>query len=429
MKTTTKKLPKSQISFTVELTEEEWNKYRVQALRRLAGTVRLDGFRKGHIPENVLLEKIGEDSITAETIDIALPQCYLEAVRSEKVQPIAQPEVKILKESPFTFEAVVSVYPEVTVKPITKMKVKTKKVTVEKKEIDDMVIYIQKQIAEKKEVDRGAKEGDMVIVDFTGKDKDGVVLDGTQGKNHPVEIGSKTMIPGFEDNLKNLKKGDEKTFELAFPKTYHVERFAGKKVVFTVKVVNVEEKILPAVDEAFVEKITGKKNPVETFRKEIEENLKIRKENEMRQEWEQTLLEEVEKSTKADIPEVLIEDEVNYLIDSLKMQGLQRGITWENQLVHMKKSEEEIKKGMRAQAEKQVRIRIGIQKSLEMEHIAVEEKEIEGEVTRVTSRMREDDRKEKAGLFVKGEKGWREAEHRLRVGKWIDGKLAELVRE
>ncbi|MBI5414902.1 trigger factor [Candidatus Peregrinibacteria bacterium] len=428
MKTKAKKLPKSQVLLTIELEEAEWKKYRDQATRKLSHEVKIDGFRAGHVPENILLEKFGEGPIIAETIDLAVPQAYMDAIREEKVQPIARPDVKITSEKPFVFEAIVAVYPEITIKPITKLKVEKEKIEVTEKEIDEMVKYFQEQIAERKEVDRAAKKGDIVITDFAGFDIDGVKLDGTESKQHPIEIGSGTMIPGFEDEILGLKKGDSKTFEITFPKKYHSEKFAGKKVKFEVHIHHVQEKILPEMSEAFVKNITGQEKPVEEFRKEIEESLKERKKTEEQKKHEEALLEAVVDVTNVDLPEILIHEEVDYLLDNVKFQVLQRGMTWEAHLMHLKKSEDEIRKELHSQAEKQVKARMGIQEFLERDGVKIDEKEIEEEVMKVFSRMSESDRAQKAEHFQKGARGWKEAENKLRITKWVDGKLAELIK-
>lgn len=428
MNVTSQKLPKSQIKITVELTPEEWQKYREQAIRKISGEANLPGFRKGHIPEKVLIEKFGEQAIMAETIDIALPQTYMQTIQQEKVQPLAQPEVNIVKENPFTYEATLSVMPEVEVKAITKLGVKKKEIKVTKKEVDEMIEIFREQLAQKKEVDRKAKKGDTVVIDFQGFDQDGVARDGMQSKNHPIEIGSGSMIPGFEDELVGLKKDEEKSFQITFPKDYHVSNIAGKKFRFEVKVQAVEEKVLPEVNEAFVKNLTGTKKPVEELRTEIEDAIKARKANEQRQEQENALLEAVEKATKGDLPDLLIDEEVEYLIDTIKMEGLQQGITWENHLTHLKKTEDELKKDLREQAEKQVRTRLGIQGFLEKENITASKKDIEASVAARLSRLNEKDRAKQEPLFAPGNRGWVESEHRVRVHNWIASKLKELVK-
>lgn len=423
MKTTLKKLKKSQVQLTIELSDAEWKKYFQQAVKKLSAQVNIPGFRKGHIPEQVLLENIGEEAIFSETLELAVPQAYMDAVKKEGIQPIAQPEVNVAKPQPFTFEVTVPVMPEVTVKELTGFKPDTKTPTASKKEVDEMVEYFQKQVAEKKEVTRKAKKGDIVTIDFAGFDMDGVGLDGTQSKGHSLEIGSETMIPGFEEELIGLKPTEKKSFEIAFPKDYHAKSFAGKKVRFDVTVHKVEETILPEVNEDFVEKITGKKKPVAELRKEIEDSLKERKKEEKRRENEKKLLELVQKKTEGEIPDVLIDDEVDYLIDNLKMQGLQQGLTWENQLMHLKKSETELKKDFRSQAEDQVRMRLGVQKFLEKDAVSASDEDIQKEVNYTLSRLNEKQRAQQKSLFQKGARGWQEAENRVRVSKWIEEKI------
>ncbi len=424
MQTTQKTLPKSQILLTVELEDAEWKKYRDQAVRKLGEKAEFSGFRKGHVPEKVLLEKLGEHAILAEAMDLALPQTYMDAVKTEDIHPIAHPDIKLLSESPFRYEATISIMPEVELKPL-KMKLQKEKFTVTEKEIEQMIVQFQNQLAEKKEVDRAIRKGDTALVDFEGFDTDGVSLEGTQSKNHPVEIGSKMMIPGFEEELIGLKKGETKSFEVTFPKDYQAARMAGKKVRFEIAVHAVEEKVLPKVDEDFVKNLTGKKKPVSGLKKEIKEALLEKKQNEQRKEHENQLLDAVFISTIVDMPEILIDEEVNYLLDNIKMQGLQQGITWENHLMHLKKSEEDLKKELRSQAEKQSTTRLGIQKFIAEEGKKISDTDIQKEVNLLLQRTPEEKQAEQKQKLQKGAEGWKNIENKIKVQKWMDEKISE----
>ena len=427
MKSTVKKLPKSQIALTVEISAEEWGKYASQAIRRLAQNVTLPGFRKGHVPEEMLLAELGEAAIFKETLDIALPQSYLEAVQSEKIEPLAPPDVKVTSEEPFTYEAIITVMPEITVKPLKNVKFKKSEVAVTKKEIEMMLQEFQEQLAEQKPVERAAKEADVIVIDFQGFDTDGVPLDGTQSKGHPVAIGAKMMIPGFEEELIGLKIGDKKTFELTFPKDYHAKNFANKKVRFEVKVEEVREKVLPELNEEFVEKLTGTKKPLPALEKEIEEALTERKKNEKRREQEEELLAAVEKAVEVDLPELLITEEANYLVDNLKLQGLQQGMPWEKYLVHLKKSEADLQQDFLPQAEKQVRTRLGLQNLLAQNPIDIPTTEISAEMERLQAKLPKEQQEKRAAEFAPQGRAWREAENRLRLMKWLEQKIAEFT--
>ena len=377
MKVQVKKLPKSKLEIEITTTEEQWEKARITTLKKLGQEVKVDGFRKGHIPENILIEKVGgEHALEHQIIDILMPKSYSDAITKEKIAVIARPEVEIVKHKPLVYKVKVDVYPEVELPDYKKVKVDSKEQKVTKKELDEWVENFRKQVAEKKEIKRAAKKGDHTEVDFEGFTLDGVPLENTKSKNHPVVLGENTLIPGFEDNIIGMKTGEEKEFEITFPKDYHAKKMAGKKVKFKVKLNKASEAVLPEVNEEFVKKVTGQKKSVDEFRKEIETSLLEKKTKDAQVERENKWLEEVGKKVKIELPEVLINEEVDFMIDDLKMRGLQQGLPWEKHLEHLKKTEEELRKEMQKTAEERVKLRLVAQEIIKAEKINVKDEDV-----------------------------------------------------
>jgi len=407
MKIQVKKLPKSKVEFKITTTDQQWKKARKTALVKLSQQIKVDGFRKGHVPEKILIQKIGgEHAMEHQIIDVLLPQTYSEAITTEKIAVIARPEIEIKSRKPFVYEAKVDVYPEVKLPNYKEIKVVKKGQKVTKKEVDDWVENFRKQVAEYKEVKRSAKKGDKVEIDFEGFTSDGVPLDNTKSKNHPLVLGENTLIPGFEDEVVGMKKGEKKEFNITFPKDYHAKNMAGKKTKFNVILNNITESILPKIDENFVQKVTGTKKSIEDFKKEIHTSLLEKKTKDTQVERENKWLEEVSKKVKIEIPEILINEEVDFMIDDLKMRGLQQGLTWEKHLEHLKKTEEEIRKERKKTAEERVKLRLVAQEIIKAEKVTVKDADV-SKVTQANLVNQPAEQKAKYEQFYKpGAKGF-----------------------
>jgi len=381
MKHSIKELKNSELEISVELSKEYLAKFAEQALKELGKEIKVKGFRPGHVPTEILKKQIGEEAIKYKTQDKALQKSYTEIVINEKLQVISRPKIKIEDEKEaLKYTATVAIYPKVEVKDYKSIKVKKPEVKVPKKEIDEAIEDMKKYITTYKEVDRAAKNGDKIEIDFEGFDKDGKTIAGTKSSKHPMVLGDKTFIPGFEEELIGMKKDEEKEFDITFPKDYHQKDFQSKKVKFKVKVQKLEEAEIPKLNEELVEKLTGKKDSVENFKKEIEENLKIRKEREAKQKQENEYLEELLKRTKIELPEVLITEELHYIIQEVKSDIERKGMKFEQFIEQSKTTIEKLKEKYRPEAEKRVKLRIALQHIIKEEGIEPDPKEFEKEL-------------------------------------------------
>ncbi|MCK5471913.1 FKBP-type peptidyl-prolyl cis-trans isomerase, partial [Candidatus Gracilibacteria bacterium] len=202
MQVSVKTLPKSEIEFTIEVNEKQLETARAEAMWRFQKEVKIDGFREGNIPEEKIIERVGEKNIVLETNDIAIKLTYAEAVKQEKLKVISHPKVELQSTEPLKFTAKVAVLPEVELGDWRKIKLKKEELPVEKKEIEAVVKDISRGNAEAKEVkNRAAQKGDRVEIDFEGFTPDGVPLDGTQSKNHTLILGEGNFVPGFEEGV------------------------------------------------------------------------------------------------------------------------------------------------------------------------------------------------------------------------------------
>lgn len=300
------------------------------ALKRLAKTVKVNGFRTGHVPLEIVKKHADPNALAQETLDAALNRAVAEAFLNNNLQVLARPEVEIKKYVPgelLEFTAEADVLPEVKLGDYKKLKVKKAAVNVDKKEIDEVIERIQKGLSEKKEVKRAAKIGDETVIDFVGK-KDGKAFQGGTGKDYPLVLGSNSFIPGFEDALVGLKAGDTKDVKLAFPKDYHAKDLAGQDVVFEVAVKKVNSVKLPALDDKFAAK-AGPFTSMDDLRKDIKAEITAQAERKATDDLKDELVKQLVAKSTVSVPSVLRDDQIRSLEQDLRQNLMYRGRTLE----------------------------------------------------------------------------------------------------
>lgn len=378
-----KKLPKSQVELTITVAAEDLDKYRKTAIERLAKEVKIKGFRPGHAPANVVEQHIGEAAIKMETIEVAVQKTYVEAVVKENLQVISRPEVKIEKDEPLTYKATVSVLPEIELKDYKSIKIKKEEPKVTDEDVEKVMEDLQRIGATYTEVERKAKKGDRVEVDFEGFDEGGAALENTKSKNHPVILGEGNLVPGFEDEIVGMEKGQTKEFDIVFPEDYHKKDFQKKKVKFKLTVQMIEESVKPDFDEALIEKLTGKKENVDEFKAKTKENILARKQQEGKQKQENEYIEELLKKVEVDLPESLVHEEIHYIIDDMKANVEAKGLTFDQFLAQSKTTEAELHKKYHAEAEKRIKVRLALQHIIKEENITTTPEETKAEVDKI----------------------------------------------
>ena len=421
---TVKKLPKSEVEIKVVVTAEDLQKHYQKACEDMAKEVHIKGFRPGHIPQNVLEQNVDKKHIEEHAKELAMQRTYSDVVVKENLQVISRPKVKVEKENdPFTYVAIVAVMPEVEVKDHKTIKVEKKEPKVTEKDVEAVLKDLQKYSTIYKDIDRTAKKGDRVEIDFQGFDEEGKEVPNTKSQNHPVIIGENTLIPGFEDNLIGLKKDEKKEFDLTFPKDYGKKDFQNKKMKFKVEVKRVEEAIQPELNEEFVEKVTGKKQPIEDLKKDIEKNIHAKKTKEAKQERENEYIEEVLKRTKVELPDDLIHEEAHYILHEMKDEIAGKGLEFEKFLAQVKTTEEDLVKKYTPEAEKRIKIRLALQYIIKEEKIEVSEDELNAELENVKSYYPKKEHAKIENDYKKGELK-SQLKNRLTLRKFFEKVLA-----
>lgn len=349
-------------------------------LQRLAQNLKLQGFRPGKAPLNLVEKSVDQNVLQTEFLEQAVNELYVEAIDQEKVRPVAQPQVSIDKFVPFTtleVSAEVEAVGDITLPDYKKIKVTKQDVKVTDKQVDDVMKDLQARAATRKDVERAAKRGDEVVIDFKGVDaktKDPIA--GADGTDYPLGLGSNTFIPGFEDEVIGMKTGESKDFEITFPEDYGVKALQKKKVVFTVTAKKVQELVEPAVDDAFAASI-GPFKTVAELKKDIRRELESQATQESERKFENDLMEAIAKKTKVEIPDALVDEEIDRIEQQERQNVLYRGQTWQEHLEEEGVTEEEHREKNREGAELRVKAGLVLGEIAEAEKVHVTPEELE----------------------------------------------------
>jgi trigger factor len=278
MNTTVKHLTETRVLVTITLGKPELEAAEQVALKKLAKTTKVAGFRKGHVPLEMVAKHVDPNELGQETLENALSRAVAESFIENKLQALERPEVEVKKFVPgeeLEFTAEGDVLPEVTLGDYKNLTVEKKTATVKKADIDEVIERIQKGFGEKKESNGPAKMGDETIIDFVGK-KDDVAFDGGTATDYALTLGSNSFIPGFEEAIVGHKAGDTFDVPLTFPAEYQSKDLAGQDVVFTVTIKKVNQVVLPEVDDVFAAKV-GPFTSVDDLKKDIKAEITAQK--------------------------------------------------------------------------------------------------------------------------------------------------------
>jgi trigger factor len=396
MKITSKQLPKNQVEITVEVPVEKLDKYLTQAVEKIAKNIKIDGFRSGKIPYNIIKQRIGEMSIYQEALDFIIRDTLFEALEQEKIDAVGQPQIdidKLAPENPVIYRATLTLFPKVEVKDYKNISAKRKEIKAEEQTIERTLGQLQKMRAQEVVADKAVEMGDKVVIDFAIT-LDKVPIEGGQHKDYPAYIGENFFVPGFEENLIGMKKGEEKTFELKFPKEYFQKNLAGKNTEVKVFVKEIFQVTKPELNDEFALSIGGFEN-VQALREQIIKNIEQEEKTKDEQRVELEILDQIIKNSQFDeIPQVMIEGELEKMIGELRMNILQQGMDFENYLMQIKSDESKLKEGFTPQAEKRLQTSLVIRKIAELENILAVAEEIEEEVNRLLKNIQDSKEKE-----------------------------------
>ena len=360
---------------------KEWESILDKVFRKKVKDVKIDGFRKGSVPKDVFIKKMGIETLFMDAVDMAVEPAYKKVLDENKLTPVIEPklDVKHIDKDKVTFMFTITEKPEIKLGAYTKLGIKKDAVKVTKKEIDEEIDNLRTRFAEivvKK--DGVVKEKDTAVIDFKGY-VDGKELDGGTGKNYPLEIGSNTFIPGFEDAVKGMKINEEKSIDLKFPDNY-VPELAGKDVKFDVKVVEIKERVLPEIDKDLFEDLGFKDvKTKEEFEAKIKTQLEERKQAELDEQYAEKCLDKAVENMKLDLDDEIIDDEVHRMMHNFEHQLSHQGLNLEQYYEFTKTTHEDLHKQMEPEAIKRIKYRYLLEEIIDKEKIEVSDKDAEKE--------------------------------------------------
>lgn len=366
--------------------KEEWDKAKDAAFKHISSKYKVDGFRPGKAPRH-LFEKNYPGKIMMEAADELVDKEYKRLLLEEKIAPILEPKIDIVKLSEEELEVNYTFILEPTVKlgKYKNLGIKKEKVKATKEEVQARIDDLLKDYAELVVKDDKSKveKGDIAIINFEGF-KDGVAFDGGKGENYSLEIGSNTFIPGFEDGIIGMKKGETKDLNLTFPKDYGVDDLSGKEVVFKVTVNEIKNKVIPELNKEFFEDLGMENIKNETdLRKEMTEEIEKSKEKEAERKYNDALLEKACETMEIDLEDELIEAETEAMYKDFMNGMAARGINEDLYLQYAKTTKEDIKSHMKAEATKRLKNSYLLEEVIKKEKIKATDKEVKEEISKI----------------------------------------------
>lgn len=377
----------------IKIDGEDWKNALDKAFKKLNKEAKIDGFRPGKAPKEVYIKKYGMTNIYMEAAENCLNQAYEKMLEQNGDDVIvAQPEINLsaVTDDYVEFRFNLTLKPEVKLGKYKDLGVKKETVKVTQKEINDAIEQMRQKYIENIDKEGKVEDGDVAVIDFEGF-KDGVPFDGGKGENYSLKIGSNTFIPGFEEQIVGMEKGEEKDINLTFPDDYHAEDLKGQAVTFKVKVKEIKQQKLPELDKDFfldlgMEGITTK----EELEKQLEENIKVRKEAEAENKYIDELLAKASENTKINIPEAMINEEIDRILkqyeENLKMQG----ITLEMFYQFTNSDEQALRDQMKDEAKNRVTYRLMLEEIAKAEKIEVSNEQAEIEAVNLATKYQMD---------------------------------------
>ena len=382
MKYTFAKGKKSTVKVTIDLNATEWNEAINQAYEKTKGKYSVPGFRKGKVPKKVLESAYGTGVFYEEAINIAFPKYYSEVLDKEPtIYAVAAPEIDIKKisEKGISMIAIVPVKPEVTLGDYKGLTFKKNVYEVKDEEVEDDIKRLQDRNSRMVEVtDRAVADGDSVVIDYSGS-VDGVKFDGGTAEKQTLVIGSKTFIPGFEDQVIGMNIGEERDINVKFPEEYHAENLKGKDAVFAIKLHKIEKKELPEINDEFIKDAVGSES-VEAYKAEVKARLEKQNADRANRELEDEMIKKISETSDVEICDALIENQIDRMVQEMEYRLSYQGLRLDDYLKYIGKSMDDFRKGYEAQATELVKSQLVIETVIEREEIAATDEDVKERV-------------------------------------------------
>ncbi len=383
MKLTKENGDNHEVVLTIEVPTEEWSKAIAAAVKRIANQVNIHGFRRGKAPRRIVEREVGLAAILDEAYEKLGPKAFNDAMDEEKLELATYPKferVTVEEDKPLVFKAIVTPKPEVKLGEYKGLKIEKKTEEVTDEQVAQHIDKMRERQAKLVDAPEGAavKKGDLVTLDFKGF-TDGEAFEGGEGKDYPLQIGSGSFIPGFEDQLVGAKAGEEREVKVKFPEDYHEKKLAGKDAVFKCVIHAIRHKEMPALDDAFVEKASVF-HTVDELKKDVREKMEKAAATKAENDLRVAAIDKAAENITVDIPQVMIEDRITQMIQELAMRLEQQGMKFEQYLQYSGSDMTKLRNEYRETAAKNVRTDLMLEAVAKAENIKVEPADLDSEV-------------------------------------------------
>ena len=379
------KLENNQGVLTIEVDAEEVSAALDSAFKKVVKKVSVPGFRKGRVPRQIFEARFGVEALYEDALDILLPKAYQEAIEETKIEPVDRPEVdveQIEKGKNLIFTAKVTVKPEVELGEYKGLEIPEQDFTVTDEQVEEELETVRKRQAELIVVEEGTVEsGDTAVIDFEGFLGE-EAFEGGKGENYSLEIGSNSFIPGFEDQLIGMKPGEEKTITVTFPEDYHAENLKGQEATFKVKVNELKRKELPELDDEFAKDVS-EFDTLEEYKADLRKKLEEKAAENEEAYKKDTVIEKATANAKMDIPEVMIEHEVDHMLQDLEQRLQMQGMNLDLYYQFAGTDEAGMRTQFREDAEQRVRVNLTLEAIAQKENIEVTDEEVDQELQKM----------------------------------------------
>ena len=371
---------KIEIEFTMD--KKQFEEELEKAYKQNAKKFKVPGFRAGMVPRAIVEQTYGESVLYEFVIENTVDDAYRTAVVENNLEIVSRPELDIKqigKDKDFIFVVNVCVKPEATVKDYKGIEVKKVSTRVTKKDVEAELEKIREKNARIVTVeDRELKNGDISIIDFEGF-TDGKAFEGGKAENFELTIGSGQCIPGFEDQMIGMKVDEQRDINVKFPEEYHAKDLAGKDATFKVKLHEIKEKVLPEIDDEFAKDVSEFDN-LEDYKKDLNKKIKADKENHAKMDMEQEAIDKFIEKVEVNIPEEMIDSEVDKMVEEMNANLSYQGLNIDQYLQYMGTTLDEYKKQMRDQAQRRIKLDLGLEYVAKEEKVEVEDKDIDEKI-------------------------------------------------
>ncbi len=382
MKTEVKPVAENEVELAVEVPRDDVEAKVERTISRLARETAIPGFRKGKVPRQIVLSRLGEEYVLSQTLNDFLPEWYDSAVDEAELDPVSMPEIDFgdfTGKEPFAFTAKVQVRPEPVLGKYTGLEVEKDTAEVSEAQVDAQLAMLQERFASLKPVEgRAAVKGDFVQIDFAGT-VDDKPLEGAQADDYMLEVGQGNLIPGFEEHLEGLAAGDTTTFDLRFPDDYQAEDLQGRPVTFAVTMKEIKEKIVPPLDDDFAQQ-ASEFDTLAALRDDVRVRLTTARESMVEREYRNRVVEAAVANATVTVPPAMVDRQAHALYHELESTVGERGLEMAQYLEALGKTEEEIEAELRPRAETEVRRGLVLAAIRDAEKVEVSDDELRARI-------------------------------------------------